>query len=112
VALLYVFTWISAALDNYVNLCVVSFDATEVNKSLKKCHGLNSRIFFKIAFAVILRFGLTELTAEVSWTCNVSVEIVPLDHNQKLNVNSQRVEIIGERLSSFLDFDMANMSSG
>jgi hypothetical protein len=53
--------------DNFVTLCNVEFDATEINNSLKTHKSRDSLVYYTSSYDVILIFGLTELAAQVSW---------------------------------------------
>jgi hypothetical protein len=45
----------------------VAFDGTELNKTLKQHQGPGSQVHYTLTFEIVLRFGLTELAAQVCW---------------------------------------------
>lgn len=59
------------SIELYSTLCYVEADTSRVCKSLSPQHTRRGS-YFKMEFDIILSFGLTELTAQMSWMENVS----------------------------------------
>ncbi|RDB20568.1 Heat shock protein 12A [Hypsizygus marmoreus] len=62
--------WTDVDTDMYSTLCTVKADVAQFKTTLRPQLGKGSRIYFKLNFEVILSFGLTELTAQLSWKEN------------------------------------------
>lgn len=58
--------------DQFSTLCTVRADTTKLAKSLSPRRSADGALYFALEIKVILLFGLTELTAQVSWLENVS----------------------------------------
>lgn len=58
--------------DQFSNLCTVHADTTKLAKSLSPRRSVEGSVYYALEIKVILLFGLTELTAQVSWMENVS----------------------------------------
>lgn len=58
--------------DQFSTLCTVRADTTKLAKSLSPRRAADGSLYYALEMKVILLFGLTELTAQVSWMENVS----------------------------------------
>ena len=55
--------------------CTITLDSGPLKKFMTPELTLDERRYYKLRFDVILKFGLTELTAEISFNGNVSFMI-------------------------------------
>jgi hypothetical protein len=59
--------------DQFSTLCTVRADTTKLAKSVSPKRSAEGSLYYALEIKVILLFGLTELTAQVSWMENVSI---------------------------------------
>ncbi|KAF8441288.1 hypothetical protein L210DRAFT_3611856 [Boletus edulis BED1] len=63
-------TWMDNERDQFSTLCTVRADITKLAKSLSPKRSVEGSLYFALEIKIILLFGLTELTAQVSWMEN------------------------------------------
>ena len=51
----------------FTNLCTVHADTSQVSKTLSPRRGFAGLQFYRQQFSIVLKFGLTELEAQISW---------------------------------------------
>ena len=61
--------------DQFSTLCMVRADTTKLAKSVSPRRSAEGASYYALEIKVILLFGLTELSAQVSWMENVSVSV-------------------------------------
>lgn len=64
--------------DQFSTLCTVRADTTKLARSLSPKRSAEGSLYYTLEIKVILMFGLTELTAQVSWMENVRIPRMPL----------------------------------
>jgi len=62
--------WMDSERDQFSTLCTVRADITKLAKSLSPKRSAEGSLYFALEIKIILLFGLTELTAQVSWMEN------------------------------------------
>ena len=62
--------WIDSEPEKYTNLCTVYADTSQVAKTVSPRKGFGGLQFYRQEFALVLKFGLTEHTAQISWMEN------------------------------------------
>ncbi|EIW80579.1 hypothetical protein CONPUDRAFT_105630 [Coniophora puteana RWD-64-598 SS2] len=61
--------WADEEEDMFTHLCTIKADATEAARNLQVQHR-GSHSYYRIAYRIILHFGLTELRAQLAWMEN------------------------------------------
>ncbi|KIK16841.1 hypothetical protein PISMIDRAFT_685935 [Pisolithus microcarpus 441] len=51
----------------FSNLCTVQADTSRVSKTLSPRRGFAGMQFYRQQFSIVLKFGLTELEAQIGW---------------------------------------------
>ncbi|KAH7912709.1 hypothetical protein BJ138DRAFT_1228273 [Hygrophoropsis aurantiaca] len=59
--------WMDTEFKSFSTLCLVRADTTEMAKSLKPRLAKQGLVYYVQNFSIVLLFGLTELTAQISW---------------------------------------------
>ncbi|KAK7472142.1 hypothetical protein VKT23_000264 [Stygiomarasmius scandens] len=62
-------TWVDVDADNYITLCKIKADTTPLIPMARRTRS-NGQVYYRLAYAVILSFGLTELKAQYAWIEN------------------------------------------
>ncbi|KAF9231965.1 hypothetical protein BU15DRAFT_55561 [Melanogaster broomeanus] len=68
-------TWMDVERDQFSTLCTVRADTSKLARTLEGRRSPEGSLYYAIEIKVVLMFGLTELTAHVAWTENVSATI-------------------------------------
>ncbi|KAL1687807.1 hypothetical protein GGG16DRAFT_61325 [Schizophyllum commune] len=64
--------WRDVEPEKYTRLCTIQADASKVTRNLPLTYGNKGRAYYRFDHEIILRFGLTELQAQMCWIENVS----------------------------------------
>ncbi|EIW80696.1 hypothetical protein CONPUDRAFT_125520 [Coniophora puteana RWD-64-598 SS2] len=59
--------WIDSEPEKYWNLCTITADTSQVAKTISSRMDVNGRQFYRQEFNLVLTFGITELSAQLSW---------------------------------------------
>lgn len=64
---------LTGLVDQFSTLCTVRADTTKLARSLSPKRSAEGALYYALEIKIILLFGLTELSAQVSWMENVRV---------------------------------------
>ncbi|KAH8818659.1 hypothetical protein DL96DRAFT_1621662 [Flagelloscypha sp. PMI_526] len=68
--------WMDTEPDNFIELCTITLDEDVISR-IARPQMRQSKMFFSVEYEILLRFGLTELQAQIVWKENGIVKSTP-----------------------------------
>jgi hypothetical protein len=69
----------SPDIDNFTAICQIIADLSQI--PVKKMVNPSGKVYYQVAFDVVLSFGLIEMTAQIAWSENVCHVFLILIHS-------------------------------